>query len=514
MSATRTVRSMSRTILSRGCIALVAIALIWFAVIAWWETSARAVDAADILLYLLLLPAAILALAGWLYARLSSRGKRARQPSVLAPAAAAEIQPLPPESSDAAAPVLPILAAWVATMLGSEGSELVNQLALRRLRPVPDELLTDAEGFPPLTGRVREIDTEPVVQILAQSCTDGMPAGFTGAGEMRDALLRALALLESVLQQAAQEWPLDTAAGGTAQSARNDSATLRGCAGVSWNDTPPLNLQIKLILSDALTPSERELARAFTGQRLLALGICASRQPVEAVAATDDATALKLLDGFRADACGAAGAHMPQALLLLACDSALCPAVIDDWEIQGRLFAAHHPNGRMPGEAACAILCANEPARQAAATTPLCCLAPARTAGRDAGSDRTTAHACLAGVIGEALSAGSTAGDAIRTVVCDADHRTGVTLESIAAMLDRMPRLDAIEDRLAVGETCGHLGAASMAAVLAAAAHHTSATSGPVLVFNVSHASERSAAVLLPADADGAEAQTQPLPAA
>lgn len=498
MSAAPSKSNVLRTAFRWIAISLASFAVIWFAVIGWWNMTEHIASMADVLLYMIALPLGVLALIALLRRKFFPENGRTHPPLIDLDETPAAAPPQAVDAGDARASDLPILAAWATTHIGSEGNEFVDKLMQRRQRPVPDQLLVDGEGFPPLTGRVQDLDTDRIGATLLRLHQERIP-DESDIEESSDSLLRALALLESVLQQAAEEWPLASNDAQTGAPAPGSLATLRGSAGPSSDSTSPLELHVKLLLSAALTPSEKHVAQAYAEQRLAPLGMCVSRQPVEIVPTADDATALTLIETFRLDAQRADRKHIPQALLLLACDSALCQTTVDAWEAQERLFSPHRPNGLMPGEAAFAILCANKIALQAAAARPLCYLTRHAHARRTDSTGRKKAHECLIGVIRAALSASGTASDAIGTVVCDADHRSGVTLESIEAMLSEMPGMDGIDDRLAVNEFCGHLGAASVPGAIAAAAIRTHAAGHPVLVFNISHASERAAAVLLPA---------------
>lgn len=513
MSAESSKRSVSRTVRRWVAISLVCFAAIWSGVVAWWKMTEHIASMVDVLLYMIVLPLGVLAVVALLGRVTFPKGGRAHPPRADMDATPAGIPPEAIAAGDARLPDLPILAAWAITRIGSAGSEFVDELAQRRQRPVPDPLLVDGDGFPPLTGRVPDVDTDRVCATLLRLYPQRV-ADEADIERSSDSVLRALALLESVLQQAAEEWPLVSDDALASASASRPLATLRGSAGLPSDSDSPLELHVKLLLSEALTPFEKHVAQAYAEQRLAALGVLTSRQPVDIVPTANDATALKLIDTFRLDAYRAERQRIPQALLVLACDSALCQTTIDAWEAHGRLFAAHRPNGLMPGEGAFAILCANEMALQASVARPLCYLAHTAHAQRSNNIGREKAHECLTGVIRDALSASGTAGDEIGTVVCDADHRTGVTLETIEAMLSEMPGMDAIESRLAVNEFCGHLGAASVPGVLAAAALRAHAAGHPVLAFNASHASERAAAVMLPADDDQDRAQLRSIESA
>lgn len=488
-------------------ISLTAIVATWLAVILWWQTTQRAVSSGDAILYLAVLPLVILLAIGVLRWRLSAKADRPPAPADSPNAASGSVSD---EAVSRKTTNTSVLGAWAITSLAPDAEATIENLLERRSRPTPDEYLTDSHGFPLLTGRVKDLDTGSITAILMHMRMEDPSV----PEDMRDTLLRALALLDSVLQQAAYEWPLPVVDPDQLRSREDNTRTLRGVGSVTAAETPLLDLRVTLLLSEELTRQERQLAQEYVAERLIMLGVTARRLQVNTITAADDAAALRLADEFATGVAGQSGDTIPAALLLLACDSALCPTIAEQWDAQGRLFDSRRPQGVMPGEAAFGILLANEKALQEAASSSLCHLSRIICTCRADGTATNNSSACLAGAIGAALSAANVSGDDVGMVVCDADHRTSRTLESIEAVLDQMPRLDAIQNRLAISEACGHLGAASALGVLALGAMQSRHAGHPVLVFNVSHASERAAAVVRPAEDERNHARAQHLEAA
>lgn len=496
-------------------ISLAAIAATWLVVIFWWQTTQRAVTSTDALLHLVALPLVVLLCTGLLRRRLSAKTKAALpQSGQSVPADAPSTTPNAEKDAAMRTLKLPVVAAWAATSLASNGEAFLEILAEQRSRPTPDEFLTNDHGFPILTGRVKELDTSAVIHNLVQTGAGHALENTAYADEARDALLRALALLESVLEQAACDWPLNNVDIDSSRMSEDNILTLRGAPSLAATAAGGLTLRVKLLVSEDLEPGERQAAQAYVAKRLSAYGISAQQMAADVVATGDDATALLLADEFCIDALNAPGNDSPQALLILAAASTLCPSIVDSWESRENLFDPRRPNGLMMGEAAFGVLCANEKALQAAAASPICYLTRVIRSQRDASTSGKTAHECLAATIGAALNATDLSADAIGTAVCDADHRTNRTLESIEAMLNQTPKLDAIQNRLAINEACGHLAAASVLGVLATGAIQSGSAGHPVLLFNVSHAAERAAAVLIPADGNDRAAHPQHLQAA
>jgi hypothetical protein len=154
----------------------------------------------------------------------------------------------------------------------------------------------------------------------------------------------------------------------------------------------------------------------------------------------------------------------------------------------------------MMGEAAFGVLCVNHKALQTGSLEAQCQLTRVSLDKREVSADQPgkPSYACLTATVNDALATADLPGEKIGTVACDADHRTNRTLECIGAMMNATPQLDAVENRLAINEACGHLGAASVLGALVAAITQAKNASQPTLLFNVSHIFDRAAAVLLP----------------
>jgi hypothetical protein len=488
-----------RTFVKWSLIAIVLVATIWLAVIIWWQTTQRVVTVQDTLVYLGVMPLTVLTCIGLLQWR-SFRRKHPNASSNHQASASAT----PAEAENKPISLLPILSAWAVTSFATNAEEFVQALRDRQVRPLPDALLADHQGFPILTGRINDLDTTTTQDELIRIAAERKVANVPDAESWGEAFLRTLALLADLLDEVLADLPLclDMTADLPATQGV-DALTLRGAAPLPSVADEQLRLKIKLLIPPHFQPVEQQLALVYLLHRIAEMPVPNEHLHVDIVQASDDATALVLMDQFSADAYRD---NRAQALLLLACDSALCDTIAEDWQANGRLFNPHSPNGLMMGEAGFAVLCANDKALKAAAIGPACRLTRLSRAHRDASADTQgkPSYACLANVVKEALLAANLPGESVGTVACDADHRTNRTLECMGAMMDQTPHLDAIQNRLAAAEACGHIGAASVAGALVAAIMQSKNSEHPVLLFNVSHVTDRAAALLIPSGAAAA----------
>ncbi len=389
------------------------------------------------------------------------------------------------------APALAILNAWAVAHEAMDAGELTRVLAERRTRPRPDPELTDDDGFPVLTGRVAGLNTAGIERWLARADAAthlSKPSGW------RVGFVRTLALLELLIVQIEPDSHVLSEAIVRNSIGQDDSGATLRCAAGMGSQTRQFQILVRLMVSDTLAPHERQLALDYLTQRL-PLPPDGNLQ-VELVTAQDDASAIAELERFRGESWGD---RNPQALLLLACDSLLCPDVLANWQAEARLFGTNCPNGLMAGEGAFGILCANAAGLDALSAPATCLLAGTSSSMRDHSADAPgkPSHAALDLAADGALARSGITPEQIGMVVCDTDHRPGRILECIGTMARHTPHLDAIQSRLAVSESCGHLGATSGLATMAAGVRHVTDTSSPALLLNLDHAVNRTAAVLV-----------------
>lgn len=400
---------------------------------------------------------------------------------------------------------LAILGAWASTSAGADSEKFLHTVSSRKLRPTPDNLLCDDDGFPLLSSRARFLDTAEVARELESAITSSTITDASTPHEERDLFLRTLALLHSVLDQVIQDFSL-LSEFEISPAGETPVPLLRG-GRQSDNATAPVHLQVKLIVSANLTAHEKQTLQKLIIRRLQLLHDSHTDLTLDLISGYADTTAFSLAHEFMQSTEYHA---RPHALLLLSGDSSLCPTVVQEWAHHGLLFDSRRPNGLMMGEGAFAILFADKESQSHLNKEPLGYLASIANAQRDLSADISgrTSHACLASTIASAIKTAGLSADAIGTVVCDTDHRASRVLESVAAMTSETPQLDTILNRFAINEVCGHLGATSAPALLVAGARQVHETQCPVLLFSVSHSRDRAAAIILPAIA----AETAALP--
>jgi hypothetical protein len=189
-------------------------------------------------------------------------------------------------------------------------------------------------------------------------------------------------------------------------------------------------------------------------------------------------------------------------VIVAACHSAISEAAIEALEREGVLFSSRHrPKGRMPGEAAAALVLANAawPA-DPEADEPVQHLHRPAALRRDKSveADGRVGGEIALQAMTQALAAGQLAADAVAALVCDADQHSARGAEFYGAGTGLLPHLDSGEDMRLIGTVTGAVGAVSALLVTACAAERAKAGEKPCLAVMLGDPFARLALLALP----------------
>ena len=474
---------------------------VWIAVLWRWEATSRDMNTPDIVVYLGLLPLTVFGLA--LLLRWAWRGAAARQTAAAAAAAVA--------ASANAGPAVPaamsndesrrhstvqLLAAHLLCAAGATPSELLAAAKEGKPRPALDPELRDDDGLPVFTARLPDLDLESVEPLLG-SRLDAVRAQRAewSAAELPEHRLRALAALQPVLLEAARSllpW--------------HKRFEVEPPAGLSERPdrTERTERKVRVLLGWPADWSEfdQEVGRAF------ATGVLATISTDELPAQTFVLTTLagsgealilqadRLLQTLARD-----GRDDP--VLVAACHSAIGADAVAALDRQGQLFSsARSPRGRMPAEAAAALVlaAADWPAAPGGDGAPPSHLHRPALVVRDKPVDAPgridPATAVLA--MEQALATSQQVAGGIGGLVSDADQHTARSAELHGGALAVLPHLDASEDLRLLGTVTGAVDAVGALLVLACAAAQAQAADAPCLALACGDPLARLSLVALP----------------
>lgn len=459
---------MFRFLLHPIALAVLVTLLIWFGIIVYWQQTVRLVTAQDVGIYLVGLPVAVIALGFGL--RTIFRRSNNAEPKAEPAAPAAASAPATDESERTFN--LALLSVGVASAAGDSAATTYQAVTAGQVQPVPDRDLRNRDGFPVHACRTQQLDTQEIESALAA----------LGATSCTAEMLRALTLLKQSLAPVLEV--LGAAAPGPdKQPAAASAARLP-------------RLAVDLLLPAGWEEHRRELAGRYVGGLIVETGWPAAVTSLNVLAADEGTLALRQLDGFslRANRNGSADFY-----LLAGCESAIDEDVVSALESSGRLFSSTNGQGRIPGEAAMAML-AQAPAAVAKSLVPVAQIGRVALAVRDKSADAAgrIGHETLLEIAQHGLAGAQIPADDVGLVVSDADQRSSRCSECLGALNSLLPELDPAKGLINAGQALGRLSGAGTLVALGISAAAVEAEEKPVLLMAVSHATERAAVVLQP----------------
>ncbi len=438
----------------------------WGGAVWYWRATNRMPATEDLVLFLLVLPLALLLLI-WLGARLVAL-------LAAAPALAAA-QPQDPAAAPAApeAPALAILGSALRAPHGASAEELSGAFADNKARADLDPELVDEEGFPVMTARSADAaDAGLQEEIIAWLADNGM-------AELRldEEQWRALSMGSAVAAELASQAVGDLLApDGTAM------LQLLPVLPPAWQleQRRAAGLWLRHVAAQAGWPQER-----------IAL---AAELPSDARGASPAAVLGRL-------AHHAATANAPMLALVVACGSHLGEDSINQWAGNASLFTSAKPQGLIPGEGAAGLLLADAPQAHALEGAPVILLHLVDEARRhNSADDAKRADSALLGTLTEKVLARAQAqAEQVAMIVADTGHRTSRVLELMGLASAALPQLDDDADVIRVGAGSGTCGAVPFMTALALARHHALERDAPVLCISNEDAYRRCAVLIRPA---------------
>lgn len=438
-----------------GLLALLAFGVCWTGAIVYWHGREGDPRTVELMFYLFILPAALL--AGALLTR-----KHLADTSA---SAASRAIPAPPPTQAEAAPPASLPLAIIATALRSPHGTTVETLAAalagKQARPTLDPTLVDDAGYPIATARCGDAadaadpaNADVLSTFSAWLLENGIDVAFDDAG------YRALVMATHVATELAPK-------------------------AVTLDDALPLYLAP--VLPSGWTREQRHAASLWL-QHTVAQG-SGPMARIELVPAVDtdmvDAVPALLLAGL---------ATRPAVkTMVIACASHLGEETIQQWRASRR-------QDTVAGEGAVGLLLV-DPTQAAAIDGALfAVMAPIQSGRRDTDADtsRGPLPPLLANLARDALAAAQCEPDAVAMIVADTSARPGRMLELIGYAGAATPQLDDQEDIIAFGHASGSCGAVPALTALALARHHACARNAPVLWIANDDAYQRCAAVVHP----------------
>lgn len=501
--------------------------LVWLGVLWHWQSIRHDMSTEDIVLYLGVLPLGLFGfvlLARWAWqgaaARADHRAAQARASSgVAAPAPEA---PMPADAARHA--TCQVLASALSCAVAASARELLQAAQAGKPRPGLDRSLRRADGLPAITARVAAADEAVLTDALAAALTRlCLRRPEFADREPAERLQRALGLLGAVLAEALaalSPWAVELggragepAEAGTGSGETATADTRSQVAGHATRRAPaapePPAVRVLVAWPEGTDEFGRELARQWLADTLRGLGegtVAEERWRVHAQAVGSGPELLLEADRVLQEQQRQGREDL---LLVAACHSDLDSHTVLRLDDAQALFGTTTPRGRVPGEAAAALVLAAPgwPA-DPMADQPLTHLhrpAVGQRSKRIDAPGRTSSD--VAGLLlQQALAAARLEAADVHALATDADQHTPRGPELFGATLAELPHLDAAEDLHLAGPLCGHLGPCGALASVAMAVQHAADTGQPCLALSVGDPIWRAAAVARPDSPAAADA--------
>jgi hypothetical protein len=463
--------------------------LTWLGVLWTWQGRTAELQEADLVKYLVLLPLTLFVLA--LAARWAWNGVRSAAAASEGDAAAhAAPAAEPPAGNDEERRrTWRVVQTGVALPMAEQPQDVLDAARDGEPLPQPDAELVDTQGLPVLSVRSAQ-DWHQEADSLWQEVPDFVQSAAWRAldnqGGPSPAWLRALGMAHQALEQPLQylqEW--------ATLAAEYDPV----------HERPAQPLRLLLVCEPTWSPAEQEAMRELVLQWTAhALAPQAERWELLADVVGGSSEALWL----KADQVLLSAARMGQPLwgLMLGMSSSLDQTVVDRWSAQGCLLVQpEQPRGRVPSEAAAALLLAPEGwAPWPDADDHSVYLHRPAVARRDKPIEAPgkVDHLVLQAVFDQAVQTADLPAEQVANVLCDADRHSNRATELYGVALERTPHLDPVEDMALLAAVTGHLGCASALVSVAAAAAWSAKEAKPCVVLSQADAHDRMALVVKP----------------
>lgn len=479
---------------------LLVIGLIWAVVIFAWRVNDTDPAAHDLVLWLLVLPLALIVS----FYLLRAGVRRLRQPRVAGVTEAAST----PDPNDVTAVEAPqinyrlhLCGSALQLAAGASADEVLQALAEPK-RPSLHPQLKDDHGLPVFAAPVDGLDPGTVAAAIAPVMRDS--ADFEQLFD--EQAQRALALLDPVAEELllAELAALPAPVGEPNRSGLPDYVMAHSASGRAAGPRPaaPM-LRVSLLLPADWSTLARQAVADWLLAKARAVGLDVDRIGIDAIGIGGPQEVWRVIDQI-----GLAQHRMPNhdRHLLLAAQSQIGEGSVEQLEESGVLFASSRQQGIIPGEGAAGVLLTAPAAPLTAdAAAPLQLQRPVLGQAAHSNTSRAAVRAtselvdrAFANALVPSPPKGVPASDAIKTVVSDADQRTSRSSEVAGVIAAQLPELEPMQHGRNLGLACGELGIVAPLALLALAAAQAARDTAPVLALSVADDTLRAALVVSP----------------
>lgn len=423
-----------------GFLATLVFAMCWAGAIAYWRTTRSNPATAELLLYLLGLPAGLL-LVSFVGRKLITRSDAASASPTLP--TSTQTAMMPSQSAS-----LAILAASLRLPHGASSEELADAIAGGKARSDLDRELVDEEGYPVMTAR----SSEAVDEVLREEVMEWLVLNGMAELHFGDEQWRAVTLASAVVTEMAAQ-----AAGP-----------------MLYQVGPQVKLRLIPILPVEWDAEHRRATSLWLKQTVARYG-----WPADCIdLAADEMNPAGVFKQLTQDL---TSTDAPLIAMVVACDSHVGDETVARWAADCSLFTSSRPQGRIPGEGAVGLLVSNQTNLVEPAAIAL--LESIEEAHLDSSADATKrSDSKLLGELSERVlkRSGISAPD-VAMLIADTGHRSSRMLELMGHVTAELPQLEETGDLIRVGVASGTCGVVPFMTALALGHDYVMERAAPVL---------------------------------
>lgn len=460
-------------------------AVVWVLVIIYWQVTGANPGATSLVVYLLVLPAALIAGYFGLKTGIDVGKKRAARKAEAANGTDAPgADATPDENSPERAFNLSLLDSAIRLPLGADAEEAAALLAEGSERPGLDEQLADGQGFPVFAARAPDLADEGLAEELALPETyDETPLTWTPEQ------IRALCLAGEVVDQ--------ISSGMLAQANAFLAKQTGDAEPPAGQRAPTTTLKFALSQPADWPQAIREAAQSWLQARIETAEHSMISVVAETLTTTSGMGALQYIDQLSVDL----NRQDIQGLcLLLACESSIGEASVAQLDADGKLFNQANPTGQIPAEGAAAVLLATPELAASVQPDPCAYVHRGAFGKREKSADekgRITGD-LVNELTQQVVSCAAASAEEICCILADSGIQPGRAMEMGALTGGDFVHLDSTSQCLSIGAACGQLGCVATVAALALAQTQSLAQEKPVLILAMQDGLDRAALVMQP----------------
>lgn len=465
----------SRTLLVSGVFIVV-----WFAMIVYWQANNRMPTSSDVVLYLFVIPAALLAAIWLIFKGATMLSAKSEDPAAALPAKPdAEALAQARTAEQERALTLTILASALRATHGQSADELTNALASKKTKIELDDELKNGEGFPILSGRIKSVDEDAQRDaITAWLATHNAQEIIWTSEELRGQALGGEVVIE-LAQQAITHPQLENYMATPLR--KRDTVTLPA-------------LQLRALLPLRWGTEKRKVTADWFIHLIEQQGWPSEKIAFQPELPNDHMVPINMVDRLSVDAYRQS---LPCFGMVLACESHIGELTVSDWENTGRGAGGQE---QVPGEGAAGLLLAD--AQQTILMNPKSAAKINRLAqnrrNKSADDKGRSSAETLTELTKDALLIAAINPEKITLVTADTDQRASRVAELMEMGLGTFPDLDLNTQYLQIAARCGLAGAVSSLTALALAHHEAAENSSFALCVNNQDGFARAAVVVSP----------------